>query len=157
MKKFLVIAIAVLVSFSAGFIGSLFTVPAIPGWYAGLAKPAFNPPNWIFGPVWSLLYLLMGLAAGLVILKSPSTKAAKWGLALFAVQLVLNALWSYLFFGLHAIPLALADIILLFFFILATLIAFHRTSPPAAYLLLPYLLWVGFAAVLTHSIWTLNR
>ena len=128
-----------------------------PGaWYQQLAKPAWTPPNWLFGPVWTALYIMMAVAAWLV-WKSDAGGAMRAALAVYAVQLVLNALWSLAFFGLHRIGLALIDIIALWVFILATVLFFRRVSVTAAVLMLPYLAWVAFAAVLNLSLWRLNR
>ena len=146
---------AVVVCFAAAGIGSLATVDAIPTWYAALHKPPWNPPNRIFGPVWSLLYLMMAVAAWLV------WRAAGWSLArpalgLFAIQLVLNVGWSVVFFGLRQPGWALVEIVVLWCAILGTLLLFRRISPPAALLLVPYLAWVTFAAGLNLAIWRLN-
>jgi tryptophan-rich sensory protein len=141
----------------AGIIGSVFTTPSIPGWYAGIAKPSFNPPNWIFGPVWTLLYALMGLAAYLVYEKGFKRPEVKKALAVFAAQLLLNALWSIVFFGAHMILGAAVVIVLLWAMILATILLFTKISKTAAYLLVPYILWVTFAAVLNVSFYVLNR
>jgi tryptophan-rich sensory protein len=153
-----VIALAACIgaSFAAAAIGSLFTAPAIPGWYAALAKPSWTPPSWLFGPVWSLLYLAMGVAAWLV-WRRAGFQAAAVPLSLFAIQLLLNALWSVLFFGLQNPGAALLEIVLLWGAILATTIAFSRHSAPAGWLMLPYLAWVAFAVALNASIWHLNR
>lgn len=141
--------------YGAAFLGSLATGPAIPTWYADLNKPAFTPPNWLFGPVWTLLYTLMGIAAWLV-----WRRAAQWrvgpALLFFCLQLVLNVLWSLLFFGLQNPGLALVDIVALWLMILATTAAFWQVSGAAGALLLPYLAWVGFAAVLNYQLWWLN-
>ena len=142
----------ILVSMTAGVIGSRFA----PGeWYAALAKPAWNPPAWVFGPVWSLLYLSMGFASWLV-WRREGFQGARIALALFFVQLVLNALWSILFFGMHRPGIAFAEIVVLWLAILATTIAFARRSRTAGLLLLPYLAWVAFAAVLNWELWRLN-
>jgi benzodiazapine receptor len=139
----------------AGLIGSLFTAPAIATWYRDLQKPAWGPPNWVFAPVWTALYVAMGVAAWLVWRRAvPGVAAA---LVLFAVQLALNVVWSGLFFGLHSPGAALLDIVLLWLAILATLVAFWRVSPAAGILLLPYLGWVSFAASLNYTIWRMNR
>lgn len=137
---------------SVGLIGGWVTAPALPGWYAGLAKPTFNPPNWIFGPVWTALYILMAIAAWLVWRRGE----ARTALRLFALQLVLNALWSPLFFGLHRIDLALIDIVLMWAAIAATALAFRHPSLLAAVLMLPYLGWVSFASGLNLALWRLN-
>lgn len=140
------------VSMAAGWVGSRF----VPGeWYAALVKPSWNPPSWVFGPVWSTLYILMGVSAWLVWRKA-GFAGASVVLGLFVFQLVLNALWSYLFFGAHRPDLAFADIIALWLVILATTIGFWRVTVLAGVLLLPYLCWVGFAAALNLQLWRLN-
>ncbi len=149
------------VSLLAGFVGSIFTTPHIPTWYAGLVKPALNPPAWIFGPVWTTLYILMGVAAFLVWSSyAKATEDKKKGirvaLILFGIQLVLNTFWSIIFFGIHSPGGALIEIVFLWLAILATIIAFAKISKPAARLLVPYILWVSFAAYLNYSIWILN-
>lgn len=148
--------IAVVVSEVAGIIGSIFTISAIPAWYATLVKPALNPPAWIFGPVWTTLYLVMGIAAFLVWRKGWDKTGVKTALSLFAVQLILNALWSIIFFGLHSPAWALVDIIAMWIVIVATIAAFSKISRSAAWLLAPYILWVSFALYLNYSIWRLN-
>lgn len=157
MKKALRILVFVLVCLLAGFIGSIFTTPSIPGWYAGLTKPSFNPPNWIFAPVWTTLYVLMGLSAFLVYEKGPKKRDVGTALAIFAVQLVLNALWSIIFFGAHLILGAAVLIVILWAMIVITIGLFSRISRAAAYLLVPYILWVSFATVLNISLYVLNR
>jgi translocator protein len=139
-----------------GFIGSLATTPEITGWYAGLNKPSFNPPGWLFGPVWTLLYILMGIALFLVIKNGVDTAPVQKAVLVFAAQLLVNLVWSFLFFGIHAIFLSLLDILLLFFLIVATSILFYRVSKPAAYLLIPYICWVSFACILNAMIGVLN-
>jgi benzodiazapine receptor len=141
---------------AAGFLGSLATRPSITTWYKTLAKPTFNPPNTIFGPVWITLYLMMGVALFLVWKRGAAAAGVKSALVLFFVQLALNTLWSVLFFGLHQPMLAFFEILILWLFILLTLVAFWRITLPAGLLLLPYLLWVSFASVLNFSLWRLN-
>jgi tryptophan-rich sensory protein len=142
----------VALSFSASLGGVFFT----PGeWYAGLEKPVFNPPGWVFGPVWSVLYALMGISAWLV-WRRVGFRGSGWALPLFLVQLALNAAWTPAFFGLHAPGLGLLIIIALWLAILATLLAFWKHSRAAALLLVPYLAWVSFATVLNASLWYLN-
>lgn len=129
----------------------------MPGeWYATLKKPSWNPPDWIFGPVWSALYTMMAVAAWLVWQRGGFV-AQRRPLALFLAQLGLNALWTPLFFGLHRPGLAFAEIVLLWVAIAATLAAFRRVNQAAAWLLAPYLVWVSFAAVLNFEMWRLNR
>jgi len=140
-----------------GFVGSFFTRPAIPAWYAGLQKPSFAPPNWLFGPMWISLYLLMAIAAYLVWQKGLAVEGARAALVIFILQLLLNALWSPAFFGLRS-PLAGAVVIaLLWLAIVLTIILFWKVSRPAALLLLPYILWVTLASALNISIYLLNR
>lgn len=146
----------IIISELAGVIGSLFTTPSIAGWYAGIIKPELNPPAWVFGPVWTTLFVLMGIAAFLVWRKGYGRKDVKIALGLFYGQLILNTLWSIIFFGLHSPGGAFIEIIFLWLAILATIIAFAKISRPAAWLLLPYILWVSFAAYLNYSIWILN-
>ncbi|MCL5006691.1 MAG: tryptophan-rich sensory protein [Patescibacteria group bacterium] len=148
--------IAIVVSEFAGIIGSVFTTPSIVGWYANLAKSALNPPAWVFGPVWTTLFAFMGIAAFLVWRKGLDRKDVKIALSIFAIQLVLNTLWSIIFFGLHSPAGALVEIIFLWLAILATIISFAKISKPAAWLLAPYILWVTFAAYLNVMIWLLN-
>ena len=142
----------VLISFVPAAVGGLFG----PGdWYRTLAKPAWTPPGWIFGPVWTLLYLSMGVAAWMVWTRA-GLRGAWVALLLFAVQLVLNGAWSWLFFGLHSPGLAFLDIVLLWLAIAATIVAFWIVRPAAALVLVPYLLWVSFATALNLAIWRLN-
>lgn len=156
MKNYLKLIIAILVSELAGVIGSLFTAPSIPGWYSTLIKPSLNPPSWVFGPVWTTLYALMGIAAFLIWKKGLNNKGVTVALTIFAAQLVLNTLWSIIFFGLHSPGAAFIEIIFLWFAILATIIAFSKISKPAAWLLVPYILWVSFASYLNFMLWMLN-
>ena len=138
--------------FGAASLGAVFT----PGeWYAALKKPAWNPPAWVFGPVWTALYTMMAMAAWLVWRRGGFAKQSR-PLALFLVQLALNAGWTPLFFGLHLPGLALAEIVVLWLTIGAVLAAFRRVSRAAAWLLVPYLLWVGFATALNFALWRLN-
>ena len=148
--------IAIAVSESAGIIGSVFTAPSIPTWYEGIVKPALNPPAWVFGPVWTTLFALMGVAAFLVWKKGLDRKDVKIALGVFLGQLILNTLWSIIFFGLHSPGGALLEMIFLWLAILATIITFAKIFKPAAWLLAPYILWVSFAGYLNYSIWILN-
>ena len=156
LKSFFQLLLAVVVSEIPGIIGSVFTVSAIPTWYATLAKPALNPPAWIFGPVWTTLYALMGIAVFLIWRAGPDRKNVKIALSFFGGQLILNALWSVIFFGLHALAAAFVEIIVLWAAIAYTIAVFLKISRPAAYLLVPYILWVSFAAYLNYAIWALQ-
>lgn len=163
----------------AGVIGAVFTTPEIGGWYASLNKPGFNPPGWIFGPVWTTLFVLMGISLYLVWSErwkikdeinftnrkpwnSLSTKllSGSWQKAniilIFGLQLVLNVLWSIIFFGLHSPGLAFFELLALWFAIVFTIINFYRVSKLSALLLVPYILWVSFAGVLNYFIWIIN-
>jgi tryptophan-rich sensory protein len=140
--------------FVAAAIGGAASVDAGP-FYSQLASPDWAPPSWLFGPVWTLLYATMGVAAWLV-WRVDGFRTAKPALALFLVQLALNALWSWLFFGWHRGGAAFADILVLEVFIIATVILFWRIRPLAGMLLVPYLLWVGFAAALNYAVWIRN-
>jgi benzodiazapine receptor len=140
----------------AGAIGSIFTTPAIPTWYAALEKPFFNPPNWLFAPAWITLYLLMAIAAFLIWRKGLGQKGVGAALVVFLVQLVLNALWSVVFFGLRSPLWGVVVILALWVAILLTIIRFFRLSTAAGALMLPYILWVSFASVLNIAIWVLN-
>ncbi len=136
--------------------GALGAVASTPGeWYAGLAKPAWNPPSWVFGPVWTTLYLLMGLAAWLV-WRERASKPVAGAMWLFGGQLLVNGAWSWLFFEYHLIALALADLLLLLVVVALLTMRFWSVRPVAGILLLPYLTWVGFAALLNGAIWLLN-
>jgi len=160
MKKtwieILKLTISIIICESAGVIGSIFTTPAIPGWYAALVKPSFTLPNWVFAPVWTSLYLLMGISVFLVWRKGLDNHLVNSALRLFIVQLVLNTFWSILFFGLRSPLLGLVEIIILWVAILLTILSFFRVSKIAGILLLPYILWVSFAAILNFSLWRLN-
>jgi len=139
-----------------GVFGSFFTAPNIPGWYAALAKPGFTPPDWVFAPVWTTLYLLMGVSLFLVIRGGLTGKEVKDAAGAFIAQLALNFLWTPVFFGLHALWPGFAVIATLLLFIAVTMVLFRRVSPPAAYLLVPYFLWVGYASALNLAIALLN-
>ena len=152
-KAVVAIALPLMVGGVSGFV----TARGGQEWYPTLAKPPFNPPSWVFGPVWTLLYLMMGVAALLVWQKGWELDAVRAALLVFAVQLVLNGIWSVLFFGMRSPGLALVEILLLWVAIAATVALFWRVTPVAGMLLLPYLAWVSFAAVLNGSIWFLNR
>ena len=152
-RSALVLAGWLVLSFSAAAIGGFF----MPGaWYATLKKPSWNPPNWIFGPVWTALYTTMAIAAWLV-WKRGGFAGQRVALSLFLAQLLFNALWSPLFFGLRHPALAFADIVLLWLALLSTVAAFWSARPIAGALLLPYLAWVTFASALNFALWRLNH
>ena len=140
----------------AGMVGSLFTTPAIPTWYAALEKPAFTPPNSVFAPVWITLYLLMAVAAFLIWRRGLDEKAVKSALLIFLIQLILNGSWSIVFFGLKSPIAGVAVILLLWIAILVTIIRFFRLSHVAGWLLIPYIVWVSIAANLNVWVWLLN-
>jgi translocator protein len=146
---------SIVICFGAAWLGSLLTTPSIAGWYAALRKPPWTPPNWLFGPVWSALYLSMAIAAWLV-WRKPDLPGAKLALLLFAVQLVLNIGWSGIFFSLRWPGAALVEVLLLWISILATVWAFWPLSRAAGRLMVPYLAWVAFASTLNYAIWRLN-
>jgi translocator protein len=158
LNKTIKIIVLVITCLVVGFLSGQVTRDAITTWYPTIIKPSFNPPNWLFGPVWSLLYAMMGVAAGLVWAKiDRNQEVVKKALLFFGIQLALNTLWSYLFFGLHNPFLAFIEIILLWLMIYETYSQFKKIDKIAGYLLLPYLAWVGFASILNGSIWWLNR
>jgi translocator protein len=158
MNKYLKIIYCVAICLAVGYLSSNVTQSSITIWYPIIKKPVFNPPNWVFAPVWTLLFIMMGIAAGLIWNKLETNKdLVKKGLFFFTIQLLLNALWSYLFFGLNNILLALIEIILLWLIIYETYHVFKQIDKRASYLLIPYLGWVGFATILNGSIYWLNR
>jgi benzodiazapine receptor len=152
----LMLALFIAVTFAAAGLGAFFTSTSVSHWYPTLRKPSWNPPGWIFGPVWTVLYLMMAVAAWLIWRKQ-GFDGATGALGLFALQLALNALWSPLFFGLRNPLAGLVDIVPLWAAILATLVCFWKISPLAGALLAPYWLWVCFATALNFMIWRMNR
>lgn len=158
MSKYLRIIYCVAICLVVGYLSSITTQSSINTWYPTLIKPIFNPPNWLFAPVWTLLFIMMGIAAGMIWKHLESQRElVKKALLFFTVQLLLNALWSYLFFGLNNVLLALIEVILLWLVIYETFHIFKKIDKKAAYLFIPYLIWVAFAAVLNGSIYYLNR
>lgn len=139
----------------AGFIGSIFTTPEIDVWYGTLIKPSFNPPSWLFGPVWTILFLMMGISL-FIIWKSKPSREKREAITMFAIQLVFNVAWSFLFFYAHLLLWSLIEILVLLNLIALTIKSFGRISRQAALWLLPYWAWVLFASFLTYSIWRLN-
>ncbi|MBD3248730.1 tryptophan-rich sensory protein [Candidatus Woesearchaeota archaeon] len=154
MKNIWKFIISLILPFLASLIGGIFTASSVSTWYLTLVKPSFNPPSWIFGPVWTLLYLMMGLALYLVWINKQENK--KPAFTVFGIQLFLNALWSILFFGFKRPLFAFIEIIFLWISIFVTLVYFYKIEKKAAYLLIPYILWVSFAAVLNFFIYYLN-
>lgn len=154
LRDVVLFIIAIVVCESVGLLGSLSTINEIPTWYAGLEKPLLNPPSWVFGPVWTLLYAMMGISAVLIYKQGRKAYSTLW---VFAGQLILNAIWTPVFFGWHRLDLALGIIVLMWIVIVATIVQFSRYSKKAAYLLVPYLGWVTFATYLNVSLWMLNR
>ena len=152
MKLFLSILIPLL----TGSVAGLFTTKGVNGWYAAAQKPWFNPPNWLFAPVWTTLYILMGIALYLVWKSGTEKKLKQTAIVLFAIQLALNFAWSFIFFSLQQTGWALAELVLMWLAILATILIFGRISSAAAWLLVPYISWVSFAGVLNYAIWSLN-
>ena len=158
MSKYLRIIYCVAICLVVGYLSSITTQSSINTWYPTLIKPIFNPPNWLFAPVWTLLFIMMGIAAGMIWNHLENQRElVKKALLFFTVQLLLNALWSYLFFGLNNVLLALIEVILLWLVIYETFHIFKKIDKKAAYLFIPYLIWVAFAAVLNGSIYYLNR
>lgn len=140
-----------------GFLGSFATRDSVTTWYAQLSRPSFTPPDWTFGVVWPVLYVMMGISAFLIWNVGIDKRQVKVALGCFALQLILNGLWTLIFFGLHLIGFALMEIVILWAAILMTILAFWKESKSAALLLLPYILWVTFAVVLNASLFLLNK
>ena len=155
IKSFFQLILCIALCQVVGGLGAIFTTPEINGWYATLQKPFFNPPNWIFGPAWTTLFALMGISLWLT-LKAENSATRKTALIAFAVQLALNSIWSFLFFKLHSPLAGLIEIILLWLSILFWILKTYPISKPAAWISIPYLLWVSFASLLNFWIWKLN-
>jgi len=156
MKNLLILALCIALPLAIGGLSGYLTVGGLAEWYVNLNKPSFNPPGWIFGPVWTLLYALMGISLYLI-LKSESEHLKTTAYALFGVQLMLNFWWSFIFFNARQLGWALVEILVLWAAILAMILVFYRISKPAALLQIPYLLWVSFATVLNATLWWMNR
>ena len=157
LREVLRLVVSIVVCQLAGGLGAIFTTPAIPTWYASLEKPAFQPPNWLFFPVWTTLYTLMGIAAFLVWRKGLHERRVRVALGIFVIQLVLNTAWTIIFFGLYSLFGAVIAIVFLWIAILINIVTFWRISKVAGALLIPYILWVSFAGILNISVWMLNR
>jgi translocator protein len=148
--------ISIVIVFLAGAVGTVYTLKEITTWYVSLTKPSWTPPNWAFGPIWSTLYVLMGISLFLVWRKGLDRKDVRIAILVFAVQLVLNVIWSLVFFATHNIFGGLVLVILLWISILVNIIVFYRISKPAGLILLPYLIWVSIASYLNYSVFILN-
>lgn len=156
MKSFLKLLVSIAVCEAVGLTSSLFTIAAIETWYKPLNKPSFSPPNWVFGPVWTILYFMMGVSAYIIWEKGLRSKNVRSALTVFLIQLGLNFLWSIFFFGLRQPILGFINIVFLWVMIVISIRKFYPLSKQAAYFLIPYLLWVSFASVLNASIVVLN-
>jgi benzodiazapine receptor len=157
LSSIIKLIVSIVASFAAGGIGSLFTFKAIPTWYAALKKPPYTPPNQVFGPVWTILYILMGISVYFVWQKGLATNGALLAFVLFWIQLILNAMWSVIFFGLKSKGGGVITIVALWLLILVTIITFFQVSGWAGALLIPYIFWVSIAAYLNTGIWILNK
>lgn len=148
--------VSLLLPLGSGAIAGMFTAEAIPEWYASLNRPSFNPPNWVFGPVWTCLYILLGISMFLI-WKQKASKERNLAIFVFLIQLILNFGWSFIFFYFNLIGLALLEIILLWISIVIMLVSFYKIKPMAAYINIPYLLWVSFATILNAAYYFLNQ
>jgi len=156
-KNILKLVFSIAICQSAGLIGALFTASSIKNWYNLLNQPSFRPPNSLFAPVWTTLYTLMGISLYWIWTFGMRKKEVKDALKLFVVHLTLNASWSIVFFGMHNIPLSLVNIVVLWILIVVVMIKFYKIDKKASLILLPYLAWVSFAAILNYNIFLLNR
>jgi tryptophan-rich sensory protein len=156
LNSLAVLGIFIVVCLAVAGLGSVFTAGSVRDWYPALQKPSWNPPAWLFGPVWTVLYIMMAIAAWLI-WQRQGLAGVSSALGLFGFQLILNALWSPLFFGLRSPLAGLMDIVPLWAAILATILSFWKISAVAGVLLIPYWLWVSFATALNFAIWRLNR
>ena len=156
MKSLLVkILISTITTVTLGIASGFSTIQSIKDWYQFLIKPSFNPPNWIFGPVWTILYVMMGISFAMIWHASNIQKNR--AILLFTIQFIFNLAWSFLFFNCHLLGIAFVEILLMGYFIVSTIISFYKINKVAAYLLIPYLCWVCFATVLNGTIWFLNK
>ena len=149
--------LSILIPHLVGIGAGIATASSVQDWYPNLRKPSWNPPNWVFGPAWALLYTMMGVALYRVWGMGTDNPAVRWALILFGVQLVFNGLWSLLFFGMRSPGLGLVEVIFLWLSVVATTVAFGLLDPVSWFLLVPYVAWVTFAAVLNGAVWWLNR
>ena len=156
MSNTLKLVIAILIPLLVGFTSGFFTATGVDSWYQTIQRPSWNPPNWIFAPVWTTLYILMGIALYLIWKADSDTPVKKYAITLFAVQLILNFFWSFIFFSQHQPGWAFVEIVVMWLMILLTIFAFAKINTTAAWLLVPYISWVSFAAILNFTIWKLN-
>jgi len=156
IKNIFYFIFALAIPLFVGYLGSLLTSPSINTWYAGIIKPSFNPPNWVFAPVWTILFILMGIAFFLILKEGKDRRYFRAAYLSFGFQLFLNIYWSFLFFYIKEPPLAFYSIVSLWSMIIVNIYYFCQIKKTAAYLLIPYILWVTFAAVLNYSIWYIN-
>ena len=155
MNNFLKLTLCITIPLLIGGISGYATATNITDWYLTINKPSFNPPNYLFGPVWTTLYILMGISL-FIILQSPINEFRKKAITVFCVQLLLNFCWSFIFFKFQLLGLAFVEIIIIWFSIITMIIIFYKINKTAAFLQIPYLLWVSFASVLNGYIWILN-
>ena len=156
MKNLFLLLLCVFIVLGIGFLSGIATMQSVNSWYITLIKPSFNPPNYLFGPVWTILYFLMGISIYLIII-SPASKEKNKAILFFCIQLILNFCWSFIFFYFKLLGIALVEIIILWIFILLMIIQFKKVKPVSSYLQWPYLIWVTFASILNASIFYLNR
>jgi tryptophan-rich sensory protein len=156
MKNWVRLFISIALPLGVGTIAGLFTTSEINGWFQTINKPSWQPPNWVFGPVWTVLYVMMGIAFYLVWKKEAPKGSKRMAITLWIIQLVFNFFWSFIFFKKHQLDWALGEILILWFFILLTILYFARISKLAAWLMVPYICWVSFASLLTFTIYELN-
>jgi translocator protein len=156
MSNITKLIISIVTTVGMGLLGGIFTAQEIHGWFLHLNKPSWNPPNWLFAPVWTTLYVLMGIAFYLIWKTKANADTKQWAIIIFIAQFALNFIWSYIFFKEHLMGWAFTDIIVLWIAILCTIIAFSKINKTAAWLLVPYISWVSFAAILNLTIWKMN-
>ncbi len=156
MSNILKLIISIILPVAVGAVSGFFTTAEIPGWYQTINKPTWNPPSWLFGPVWTTLYVMMGIALFLVWKSNTGEALKRKAITLFAVQLILNFFWSFIFFNQQQPGWALVEIIMMWLAILLTIFAFAKVDKVAAWLLVPYISWVSFATILNYTIWKLN-
>lgn len=156
LRKIVLFLLAIGICLCAAYVASSYMTPAIPAWYDHLQKPDFSPPSWIFGPVWTVLYVIMGLSLYMILQAGTRKKEAFLGLVFFVAQLAFSIAWAYLFYGLHSTFFGLMTLIALWFLILCTVIQVMRFSVPAAAILIPYFLWVTFLVILSYFVLSMN-